>query len=153
MPANVPRRGQAVPQPALAAGICVGHEHSAWWTSDDLAERQAAARLCQDCVVIAGCAAWAISQPVTPGGAVLGGMTACQQQYARNAMLKASREAWRLEELRSRSARAAQQAAKQVCDSGHDLTDPANVRLDKRGWRVCLPCKRRTRNASERLRK
>lgn len=36
---------------------------------------------------------------------------------------------------------AAFHARKIVCPAGHDLTDPANVREDSRGRRICLPCR------------
>lgn len=29
-----------------------------------------------------------------------------------------------------------------TCQRGHDLTDPANVRIDERGSRRCVPCRR-----------
>src|SRR6266542_1637316 len=31
---------------------------------------------------------------------------------------------------------------KTACKHGHDLTDPANVRINTRGAQVCLPCQR-----------
>jgi hypothetical protein len=90
----VPAAVLPVPQPAsLSGGLCVTSPDVRFWTSDALAERQAAAEACLGCRVLSECASWAISQPVAQGGAVLGGMTASQQQKRRTAMLRARREA------------------------------------------------------------
>jgi WhiB family redox-sensing transcriptional regulator len=129
------------------------------WFCDQGKLREAAIETCLTCPVRQQCAEWAIGDPDLRGG-IFGGLSHEARQderRRRKAEAAALAEEARLAELRQRSARAAQQAAKQVCDHGHDLTIAANVRLVTRPsgaiWRVCRPCKRRTRNASANLRR
>jgi hypothetical protein len=64
------------PPPDWSRGLCTTlprHQRS-WWTSDDLTERQAAARYCQDCPVLGPCEAWCLALPWSDRSAVYAGM-------------------------------------------------------------------------------
>jgi hypothetical protein len=63
----------------LAAGLCVGHPHRDWWTSDGHAEREAACHVCCACPVRGPCLAWSLHLPASDR-AVYGGLSAAQRQ-------------------------------------------------------------------------
>jgi hypothetical protein len=137
--------------PDWSRASCVAHPDPDLWTSTDPGERQEAARICRSCPVIAACLAWSLHLPAGDK-AVYAGLGP-PQRIGRRAE---NREAAGLAELRTRSARAAQQAAKERCDHGHKLAG-SNVRLVQRPngsiWRVCRECKRIQRRKDDRLRR
>jgi hypothetical protein len=64
--ARTPRIRPLPPAPDWARGLCttVPSWQRAWWTSEDRDERQAAARMCRDCPVLAECQSWSLSLPL-----------------------------------------------------------------------------------------
>jgi hypothetical protein len=77
--------------PELPGAACRDHPHPGWWFSDSAREREAAKHVCQSCVVIDACRAWALSQATAFG--VLAGMTSGERAAERRRLAgKPSRE-------------------------------------------------------------
>jgi hypothetical protein len=70
------------PAPDWSKGLCTQVKPSmrSWWTSSDRDEREAAARMCQCCPVLAGCEQWSLALPWSDRDAVYGGMSPAERQ-------------------------------------------------------------------------
>lgn len=79
-------------QPDLSRGQCATAppDQRGWWTSEDYAERRAAALACQSCGALAECRVWALALPATAAGlTVYGGMLATERHRLRRAAHRA----------------------------------------------------------------
>jgi hypothetical protein len=76
--------------PDWSRGLCttVPQHQRAWWTSDDNGEREAAARMCRRCPVLAECRTWSLNLPMTDSP-VYAGMTQRERQELRRHHLAA----------------------------------------------------------------
>jgi hypothetical protein len=69
-------RFQLPPAPDFSRGLCttLPATQRTWWTSSDHSERQAAARMCAGCPILAPCEAWAMALPAADNQAVYAGL-------------------------------------------------------------------------------